>query len=291
MASDTTSPSESDDTMGSDDDDIDNWLEKHMPTWLIEALRSWREGWSDDAKYQSERAARTKLKRDLKREPISSEDYVGSLREPEARGFHSAAVLITNQDRVLMLFMKTRKAVKLSFPAGKRDRMEENAWECARREAEEETGRQAQLPTTPPLHVAWSNASNAKMVVYLSATNDAELAERIRQLQRPPESTENVLPPEGVLTAVWVPLGLLGSKCFRKHLSYQVKVVMSVIPKLLKAADGAPPERLKLQLLPRTVAPKPADDATGDAASAAAFSESAAGSRLAEDVEADSSEC
>jgi hypothetical protein len=31
---------------------------------------------------------------------------------------------------------------------------------------------------------------------------------------------------------------------------------------------GAPPERRKLQLAPRTGAPKPADDATGDAASA-----------------------
>ena len=266
-----TTPSESDGTMGSDDDDIDNWLEKHMPPWLIEALRSWPERWPDDAKYQSEKAARNKMKKELKEKLISSEDYVGSLREPEALGFHAASVVITNRGRALMLFERRGprpRRVALTFPGGKRDRMEENAWECARREAEEETGRQAQLPTTPPLHVAWSNSSNAKMVVYLSATNDAELAERIRQLQRPPESTENVLPPEGVLTAVWVPLGLLGSKCFRKHLSDQVKVVMSVIPKLLKAADGAPPERLKLQLLPRTVAPKPADDATGDAASA-----------------------
>jgi hypothetical protein len=41
--SDATTPSESDGTMGSDDDDIDNWLEKHMPPWLIEALRSWPE--------------------------------------------------------------------------------------------------------------------------------------------------------------------------------------------------------------------------------------------------------
>ena len=61
-----TTPSESDGTMGSDDDDIDNWLEKHMPPWLIEALRSWPERWPDDAKYQSEKAARNKMKKELK---------------------------------------------------------------------------------------------------------------------------------------------------------------------------------------------------------------------------------
>ena len=154
-----TTPSESDGTMGSDDDDIDNWLEKHMPPWLIEALRSWPERWPDDAKYQSEKAARKKVKEELKEKLISSEDYVGSLREPEALGFHAASVVITNRGRALMLFerrgTRTRCQVALTFPGGKRDRMEETAWECARREAEEETGCQAQLPTTPPSHVAW----------------------------------------------------------------------------------------------------------------------------------------
>ena len=235
-----TTPSESDGTMGSDDDDIDNWLEKHMPPWLIEALRSWPERWPDDAKYQSEKAARNKMKKELKEKLISSEDYVGSLREPEALGFHAASVVITNRGRALMLFERRGprpRRVALTFPGGKRDRMEETAWECARREAEEETGCQAQLPTTPPSHVAWSNSKDAKMVLYLIATTDAELAERIRQLGRPPESNENALPPEGILSAVWVPLRLLVSESFHKHLSSQAQAVMSVIPTLLKAAD------------------------------------------------------
>jgi len=236
-----TTPSESDGTMGSDDDDIDNWLEKHMPPWLIEALRSWPERWPDDATYQSEKAARNKMKKELKEKLISSEDYVGSLLEPEALGFHAASVAITNRGRALMLFerrgTRTRCRVALTFPGGKRDRMEETAWECARREAEEETGCQAQLPTTPPSHVAWSNSKDAKMVLYLSATTDDKLAERIQQLSRPPESNENALPPEGILSAVWVPLRLLVSESFHKHLSSQAQAVMSVIPTLLKAAD------------------------------------------------------
>ena len=57
-----------------------------------------------------EKAARKKVKEELKEKLkeklISSEDYVGSLREPEAHGFHAASVVITNRDRALMLFVR-----------------------------------------------------------------------------------------------------------------------------------------------------------------------------------------
>ena len=215
----------------------DDWLNKHMPTWLIEALRTWPDGWhgEQEAKVRREQAALKTLKNELKREaPISSEDYVGSLREPEVRGFHAASVVLTNQGRALMLFDRSKPGaqVTLCFPAGKRNRMEESAWECACQEAIDGTGGLAQMPTTPPSHVAWVGAT--KMALFVSETTDDKLAERIQHLRRPPEGIENLLPLHGILSAAWVPLSLLGSESFQmRYLSSQAQAVMSVMRTLL----------------------------------------------------------
>ena len=217
---------------------LDGWLQTRMPAWLLEALRTWPSYWPDEteAAFQRELEMRKRCKQQLKRFQVSSSDYTsGQLRHADRDGFHSASVLVTNQGRLLMLFVRDRKGiVKLTCTAGKRNCMEENAWSCACRETVEETGGVAELRSeldaASPTRVGW--AANQKMAVFVHETARHDLAERIQELQRPPEGVHGVLPPEGVLTALWVPIDQLRDPAFLTHYSNHANghIVRLVLP-------------------------------------------------------------
>jgi hypothetical protein len=162
------------------------------------------------------------------------EGYVSAeLKEDDRKGFSSAHVVITNQGRALMLVQRLKKAngeakLILGLTGGQRKFIEkEDAWTCACREADEETGGYAAKclrGAAPPAHVAWLGIKQLERskwvegkVVYMYETADHLLAEDIQNLCRPPEGLQGLLPPEGApLTAVWVPLARLRDSIFRR---------------------------------------------------------------------------
>jgi hypothetical protein len=164
---------------------------------------------------------------------LSGEGYVSAELKPDDRkGFSSAHVVITNQGRALMLVQRLKKAngeakLILGLTGGQRKFIEkENAWACACREADEETGGYAEMcsrVSAPPAHVAWLGINQSERskgaagkVVYMHETADRFLAEKIQDLRRPPEGRQGLFPPEGApLTAVWVPLARLRDKWFQ----------------------------------------------------------------------------
>ena len=162
------------------------------------------------------------------------EGYVSDkLKENDCKGFSSAHVVITNEGRALMLIQRLKKAkgeakLILGLTGGQRKFSEnEDAWTCACREADEETGGYAAMCSrvaAPPAHVAWLGIKQLERskwvggkVVYMYETADHSLAEDIQKLGRPPEGREGLLPPEGApLTAVWVPLARFREWKFRR---------------------------------------------------------------------------
>ena len=80
------------------------------------------------------------------------------------------------------------------------------------RKPAEQVGDDYENHADPPEHVAWLAAS--KMAVFAVHTPNSSLAEEIQALNRPPESDHALMPPEGVLTAAWVPLEQLCDRTF-----------------------------------------------------------------------------
>jgi hypothetical protein len=190
-------------------------------------------GWTEEqeSNYQNERREFEPVWLSLT-ESCTREEYVrAELNNNDSQGFSSAHVVITNQGRALMLIQRLKKAkgeakLILGLTGGQRKIIgEEDAWKCACREADEETGGFAKLRgAVPPAHVAWLGIKQQEgskwvegKVVYMYETADRLLAEHIQNLCRPPEGTEGLLPPEGApLTAVWVPLARLRDSTFRR---------------------------------------------------------------------------
>jgi 8-oxo-dGTP pyrophosphatase MutT (NUDIX family) len=190
-----------------------------MPEWLQKALDSWPLGWDadQDAAYQQDLKIRKTMKEALKKMPVSHDNYESALlNKAERDGFHAASIVMINQDRALMLFLREGDGrIYLDLPGGHRACIAEDAWGCARREALEETGGKAELPTTPPASVAWE--ATTKQAVFVYDTSDELLAEHIQGLCRTPEGVHGLLPPSGPLTAVWVPLTLLRDPDFQQQ--------------------------------------------------------------------------
>jgi hypothetical protein len=127
-----------------------------------------------------------------------------------------------------MLIQRSEKGkLILGLTGGQRKFSEnEDAWTCACREADEETDGHAAMRSrvaTPPAHVAWLGIEQLEgsqwvegKAVYMYETADRLLAEHIQNLCRPPEGTQGLLPPQGPLTAVWVPLARLRDSTFRR---------------------------------------------------------------------------
>ena len=190
-----------------------------MPEWLLQAMESWPSGWGadQDAAYQQDLKIWKTMKEALKKMPVSRENYESAvLKEAERDGFHAASVVMISQDRALMLLLREENGrIYLDLPGGQRACITEDAWSCARREALEETGGQANLSTTPPASVAWE--ATTKQAVFVYETSDELVAEDIQGLCRPPEGEQGLLPPSGPLTAVWVPLTLLRTTNFQER--------------------------------------------------------------------------
>ena len=255
---------------------LHEWLRDHMPAWLLEALRAWPSHWPEEieAAYQRELTMRKQCKQQLRTMKVSRSDYTGKqLRPADRDGFHSASILVTNQGRLLMLFVREKNgSVKLTFPAGKRNHMDEDAWSCACRETVEETGGVAELgaelEAASPTRVGW--ASNQKMAVFEHETACHDLAERVQELQRPPEGVYGVLPPEGVLSALWAPIDELRKPDFLAHFSNHANahVMRLALPLIFQREDeeakALMEEEARLSeafadlCAPKEVAPRPA---------------------------------
>lgn len=224
---------------------LHGWLHDRMPAWLLEALRTWPSFWPEEieAAFQRELKMRKRCKQQLKSLQVSRSDYTSEQLRPDDRnGFHSASILVTNQGRLLMLFVRVKNgSVKLTCTAGKRNHMEENAWSCACRETVEETGGvadlRAELEAASPTLVGW--AATQKMAVFVHETACHDLAERVQELQRPPEGVHGVLPPEGVLTALWVPINELRDPNFFAHYSNHANghIIRIALPLIYRRED------------------------------------------------------
>lgn len=179
---------------------------------------NWKCGWHEehDTAFKLEQKTRQICKQQLRcMQPVSREDYVGAdLPSSERNGFSAATLVIINQNRALMLLERDASGkVLLGCTGGKRNQIREDAWTCARRGTVEETGGLAHIPVSFDEGVAWQ--ARAKRTVFICSSSNHQLAERIQDLRRPPKGVPNMLPPQGPLTAVWVPLHLLNDVKFR----------------------------------------------------------------------------
>ena len=192
-----------------------------LPAWLRDAVpaytdaAAWGVGWLDDDAYTRQAALDRQMKRKLGK--TNETGYVRPhLEAAERENFRGAVLALFHQDRVLMLVERrrdrARHAIKLRFVGGKRSHADLDAWQCALREFREETGGVLDVDATEPSMVAWNPLT--RQALFVAHTADASAAAKVQGLGRPPESGPNLLPPEGPLTAVWVPIQLLLDAAF-----------------------------------------------------------------------------
>lgn len=219
------------------------YVYESMPSWLWSALSAyegdesseWTVGWVDDAGWRREAALDRAMKRTLGL--TSARDYIRPrLSKPERENYRATSVGIFRDDRALMLIERRRAgknySVKLRWISGKRSSRDTDAWACARRELGEETDGLVRITTDQPAGVGWNAIT--KQAVFASHVSD-DVAADIQALGRPPESRVGLLPPQGVLTAAWVPIHLLRDREFVRR---NVHLNGSVTDQMLSLLDA-----------------------------------------------------
>jgi hypothetical protein len=200
----------------------DDWIQNHMPEWLLQAIEKWPSKWHDDQEiaYQNDKEQWNVLRNEMRQRgynagTVTEKSYIDvKLKPADNNGFLAAVVVIVSQGRALMLLDRNRSEnggeILLGCTGGRRAYIDESAWDCARRMVSAETGGLAELPPEIPSAVAWHNAKcmihdpdkkytttkpwwHPQVAVFVYYTADDQLAERIQDLRRPP----NVKVPKG----------------------------------------------------------------------------------------------